>query len=130
MSTSGNGVDRNSIPGDSTPKNTDLDKDLITIGTDDDRGQKRALTYSENSTPPNQGPGKYTDVTDSSQKREAKPLSNFIKPLYPSVQDRKGVEDASENGTRFKIVGVSLPDSQTSPYDKVLHEELWDQLVK
>ena len=131
MSSPGKGVDRNSNPGNSTPENSDLDKDLVTNGTDGDKGLKRNLTYSDGSTPPSQGPGKYTDVTDSSQKREAtKPLSNFIKPLYPSVQDRKGVEDASEYGTRVKIVGVNLPDSQTSPYDKVLYEELWDQLVK
>ena len=131
MSSPGKDVDRNSNPGNSTPENSDLDKDLVTNGTDGDKGLKRNLTYSDGSTPPSQGPGKYTDVTDSSQKREAmKPLSNFIKPLYPSVQDRKGVEDASEYGTRVKIVGVNLPDSQTSPYDKVLYEELWDQLVK
>ena len=126
MSISGNGVDRKSIPGGSSPKNTDINSDL----KDGERGLKRALTGSDGSTPPGQGREKITDTTNSSQKREAKSLSNFIKPLYPTVQDRKGVENASEYGTRVKIVGVELPDSKTSPYEKVLYEELWDQLVK
>ena len=127
MSKSGNGVASNSISGDSPPKNTDINSDL----KDSERGTKRDLTFSDGSTPPGQGREKITDTTNSSQKlREAKSLSSFIKPLYPTVQDRKGVEDASEYGTRVKIVGVELPDSKKSPYDKVLHEELWDQLVK
>ena len=31
---------------------------------------------------------------------------------------------------RVKIIGVSLPEAKTSPYNRVLYEELWDQLVK
>ena len=99
MSESGKDVGGNSSP-NPHPGNLNLDNDLETHSTDGGHSQKRPLSYSDGSTPPSQGPGKNIDVTDSIQKRDAtKSLSNFIKPLYPSLQDRKGVEDASEYGT-------------------------------
>ena len=80
-----------------------------------------------------QRPEKRPDLSDSNSKRkkaEATTQKAFIKPLYPSQEDRKGTEDASERGTRLKIMGVDLPeDPKVTPYEKVSHEDLWDHLI-
>ena len=46
-------------------------------------------------------PEKRPDLSDSNSKRkkaEATTQKAFIKPLYPSQEDRRGTEDASERG--------------------------------
>ena len=104
------------------------ENDLVNQGTNSENSSKRPLSTNSDESPPHSHP--HQDVTNSNSKRmTSQHLSNFIKPIYPSQPDRKGIEDASEHGTRVKIIGVSLPDERTSPYNKVMDKELWEQLV-
>ena len=78
-----------------------------------------------------QPPHKRADLQKSAAKHKGPKNTAFVKPLYPSHEDRKEVEDAAERGTRVKIMGIEIPvEPRTTPYDKVINEDLWDYLVK
>ena len=78
-----------------------------------------------------QPPHKRADLQNSATKHKGPKNTAFVKPLYPSHEDRKEVEDAAERGTRVKIMGIEIPgEPRTTPYDKVVNEEIWDYLVK
>ena len=119
-----------SVPLQVTPEKTN--KGNVTEGSSNTGKRGRDSRNSKPSpTTPSQPPPKRADLQASGNKHSATTRRASSKPLYPTHEDRKEVEDASERGTRLKIMGIEISvEPKTSPYEKVSNEDLWDHLVK
>ena len=108
------------------------DVNLTTVANLNEGKRSRESEGSQHSpTTALQPLAKKADLQNSATKHKGPRNTAFVKPLYPSHEDRKEVEDAAERGTRVKIMGIEIPvEPKTTPYEKVTNEDLWDHLVK
>ena len=118
-----------SVPQQVTPEKTN--KGNVTEGSSPKGKRGRDSRDNPSPTTPSQPPSKRADFQSSGTKLSASTRRASSKPLYPTHEDRKEVEDASERGTRLKTMGIDISvEPKNSPYEKVSNEDLWDHLVK
>ena len=120
-----------SVPQQVTPEKANAE--VNAIGESFNLGKRGRESMGSTASPitPLQPPPKKADLTTSGSKHNASLRKASSKPLYPTHEDRKEVEDASQRGTRLKIIGIEISgELKISPYEKVTNEDLWDHLVK